>query len=531
MSNHGLLTGLVGLSLALAACGVEQAEETRESAAPLAPTGVTAVAGDGFVRVEWSDASDNETGFVVYRSPASATLAAQAPMEAGRTGAGAESFIDFAARPSAEYVYSVAAIGVDGIGEPASASGEAVSPHSITLSADLALNPTSTLVSEAVTLFEASRPAIDVTVVDASFGSARLDAYRTAFDAGTGEFDVVIVDTVWLGELTPFLVDLSAYAVGQTSDQHFANLVNHASIDGGLRAIPALVDPGVLYFRTDLLAEYGFGTPPATWSELEAMATTIQAGERAAGNSDFWGYVWQGDSYEGLTVNALEWIASSGGGTVLSQDGRVTVNNAAAVGALETAAAWVGTISPGDVTTYREEEGRSAFQLGNAAFMRNWPYAYLLGQAPDSGIAGIFDIAPLPAGVDGQSSGALGGWYFAVPSDSHYPEAASELVGFLTSHDEQKRRALEAGFHPTRPLLFEDADLIASIPGLDVIGDAVSTAVPRPGRAVGVDYTAVSTAIFTEVHAALTGGQTVADALQAASSELASLTGLPEGGP
>ena len=125
---------------------------------------------------------------------------------------------------------------------------------------------------------------------------------------------------------------------------------------------------------------------PKTWEELTATAQKVMDGERAEGSKDIWGYVWQGAAYEGLTCNALEWIKSNGGGQIIEPDGTISVNNENSVKALEMAKAWVGTISPPGVLAYTEEESRGVWQTGNAVFMRNWPYAYALGNGADSPI-------------------------------------------------------------------------------------------------------------------------------------------------
>jgi trehalose/maltose transport system substrate-binding protein len=117
-----------------------------------------------------------------------------------------------------------------------------------------------------------------------------------------------------------------------------------------------------------------------------------------AGTDQMWGYVFQGHAYEGLTVNALEWLVSREAGSIveLKPRCRISVNNPRAAEALTLAASWVGTIAPPDVLNYTEEEARRVFQSGNAVFMRNWPYAWPLVSAAGSPVGDKVEVAPLP---------------------------------------------------------------------------------------------------------------------------------------
>ncbi len=127
-------------------------------------------------------------------------------------------------------------------------------------------------------------------------------------------------------------------------------------VDGKLVAMPWFADAGLLYYRKDLLEKYN-RPAPQTWADLTATAQTIQEGERKAGRAEFWGFVWQGRAYEGLTTNALEWVASHGGGTIVDGKGEVTINNPKAMEALKVAAAWVGKITPPGVLNYQRGRG------------------------------------------------------------------------------------------------------------------------------------------------------------------------------
>ena len=150
----------------------------------------------------------------------------------------------------------------------------------------------------------------------------------------------------------------------------------------------------------------------------------LKNAERADGKDGMQGYVFQGRAYEGLTVNALEWVASFGGGNVVETDGEISINNGHAAEALDLAASWIGDISPNGVLNYTEEEARGVFESGGAVFMRNWPYAWALAQSEDSDVRGKVGVTQLPAGGEnGQSAAGLGGWNSAVSRLQRTPRA------------------------------------------------------------------------------------------------------------
>ena len=248
---------------------------------------------------------------------------------------------------------------------------------------------------------------------------------------------------------------------------------------------------------------------PATWSELADAALLIQEGERAEGNGDFWGFVFQGQAYEGLTCNALEWIEATGGGRIVDDDGTVTVNNPAAALALGRAAAWVGTVAPPRVTQFVEEDARITFQLGNAAFMRNWPYAWALLNAEDSPLRGTVGVAPLPkGGPSGRHAATLGGWQLAVSRYSADKDAAIDFLRHLTSAAEQKRRAIAGSYAPTIPSLYEDPEVLAANPFFADLGAVLADAVARPSSLTGGQYAQVSTLFWEAAHNTLIGNGT-----------------------
>ncbi|HOB93376.1 MAG TPA: ABC transporter substrate-binding protein [Aquabacterium sp.] len=330
--------------------------------------------------------------------------------------------------------------------------------------------------------------------------TAALAVYRQLFAAKSSDIDIVRIDVVWPGILKDHLVDLKPYTRGAEAE-HFPAIIANNTVGGRLLGIPWYTDTGLLYYRADLLKKYN-RPPPTTWAELGATAALVQAGERAAGQKDFQGFVFQAKSGESLTCNALEWIASFGGGRIVDASGAITVNNPQAVRALATAAQWVGSIASVGVLNYAEEDARGVFQNGQALFMRNWPYAWSLLESADSVVRGKVGVLPLPKGEGpgARHAGALGGWQLAVSKYSRHAAVAADLALYMASAPVQKERAIRSSFNPTRPALYKDPEVIAANAFMASLLTTFEESVARPSGEAGLKYPAVSLALANAAH-------------------------------
>ena len=358
----------------------------------------------------------------------------------------------------------------------------------------------------------------------------KLVLWRELLATGASGPDVYGVDVIWPGMLAEYFLDLKPYFTDEASLQ-FPAIAAGYTVDNKLVAMAYRPDIGLLYYRTDLLRQYGYREPPKTWDELESMAARIQAGERAKGKKQFWGFVWQGAADEVLTCDALEWQASDGGGRIIEEDQAISVNNPQAIRAWQRAARWVGSISPPGVVGYREWDSLNVWGAGDAAFMRNWPSAYADSQAEGSPIRDKFDIALLPGGKAGRV-GTLGGWGLAISRLSPHPHEALELVRYLTRRDVQVKRSRVLSQPPTLPELYNLSEVLESNPRFDVLSQAFRTGlVLRPSNVTGKKYQEVTDAYIEAVHSVLTGEKNAPEAAAALQDELVHITGFKTGRP
>jgi multiple sugar transport system substrate-binding protein len=358
-------------------------------------------------------------------------------------------------------------------------------------------------VTTAVKEFNAQKNGVTVDLLEFSTSA---DEQRTQFvqrqEAKSGECDVFSSDVIWTAEFASqkWLMDMTPY-VETRKDELIEATLETVTYDGKQWGMPQQTDAAFLFYRTDQVDEV-----PATWQEVYEVA----------GQND--GIVYQGAPYEGLTCVFLE-LAFAAGGQVLSEDGKTSViDSEENIAALQLMVDGIedGTAANG-VTTYMEEEARRYFESGRATFMRNWPYAYALGNADNSKVKGKFEVAPFPEFEGGGKAGILGGHNQVISVYSENPGGALKWIDYITGKENQKAQMMTASQSSTLKATYDDPDIQKKYAFATQLRDAISQANARPVSPV---YPQISQAIYKNVNEALAGRASPEEALKTAKSQM-----------
>jgi ABC-type glycerol-3-phosphate transport system substrate-binding protein len=350
----------------------------------------------------------------------------------------------------------------------------------------------------------------------------RHQLYVQWLNAEASEPDILQLDAIWAPEFAAAGWILPLDRFHPDTAAFFPVTVEANRWQGRLYAMPWFTDVGMLYWRTDLMPR-----APTSLAELE------QEAGRAKARGVRFGLVWPGARYEGLITVFLEYLGAFGG--KILENGRVLVNSPAGLRALTTMRDEIyrSAVVPPSVLTWHEEETRFAFQNGDAAFMRNWPYPYpIMSDSSLSRVAGRFAVAPMPAALDGEPTAALGGAQLAINARSRHPEAAWAVIDYLTRPEQMLERARVTGQFPPRRALYDDPALARSLSvPVAQAREIIEHAVPRPVTPV---YTELSEILQVNLHRVLTRQDDPATGLARAASEMQALlnrTGLGPGSP
>ncbi|PYX40561.1 MAG: hypothetical protein DMG83_26440 [Acidobacteria bacterium] len=257
----------------------------------------------------------------------------------------------------------------------------------------------------------------------------KADGREKLLRAHSASPDLIGIDVIWPEIIDEYLLDLKPYFSSEISSLD-PDLIASFTVKGKVVSIPYHMQIGVLAYRTDLLRKYGYTRPPSTWDELERMAVRIQAGERAEGKKDFWGYVWQGAAAEGLTCNALEWQVSQGGGRIIEKNKTISVNNSAAIQSWQRAGRWIGWISPPGVLSYTEADATNVWASERAAFWRTWEWKYRLAHWREATLPDLTGYTSVPGGAAARVD-VLGGTGLSVSRFSGHPQQAAVRSGVV----------------------------------------------------------------------------------------------------
>ena len=320
--------------------------------------------------------------------------------------------------------------------------------------------------------------------------------------AKSGDCDVFVSDVIWTAEFASqkWLYDMTPY-VQKRASEFIPSTLATAKFDGKYWGVPRSTNAGFLFYRDDQVKQ-----PPNTWQSVYQDAKSKK------------GLVYQGLGYEGLTVDFLE-LAFAAGGQVLSPDGKkAQIDSPQNLKALQLMVDGIKNgAAPKAVTTYKEEESRRAFQAGRATYMRNWPYAYGLGNQSGSKIKGKFKVIPFPSFQGGGRAGILGGDDLVISAYSKNPGGALKLIEFWTSPQLEKLYATKYSLAPVLSSTYDDPAVKKAQPFAAELKQAVIQAKPRPVSPV---YPQISQAIYKNVNAALSGKLSPQDALKHAQSDV-----------
>jgi len=350
--------------------------------------------------------------------------------------------------------------------------------------------------------FEAAHPGVRVRSEALPWTSdEQHQFYVVNLEGRRPGFDVLMLDVIWVPEFARagWLNDLSDRVGDAERAAFFPSAMTAAAWDGRVWALPWNMNVGLLYYRADLLAKHGL-RPPETYEELVDQVRRIRLAERDPALD---GYLWQGKQYEGLVVNVLEAFWANGT-RLLGEDGTILPEPARAADALRFLRGLIeANVSPAWTTAADEELTRRAFGDGHAIFLRNWPYAMELFEAPGSAVRGKVAFTSLPGRARGAAgAGSTGGAHLAVSRRSRHPALAVALARHLTSQPAQRAIALGAALSPTRRDLYHDPELVRAHPGMPRLDGLMLMGRPRP---VTPAYLLVSSTVQPEFSAALVG--------------------------
>ncbi len=285
------------------------------------------------------------------------------------------------------------------------------------------------------------------------------------FTGGTQEFDVILIDVVWIGEFADsgWVVPMEEFYNDPKLADPDLNLEGFFPIllesfgtwDGKVYGLPFDNYSGLLFYNKCQLEEAGFDGPPETWQQLlEEYGPELTKPEENR-------YAFALQSRRGETQSADSFMRMLWpfGGSLLDENFRSNLLSPESQAGLEFRQELMKYMPPG-IVDYDHSEAVNALAQGRVAMITEWSAFYgTLTDPAQSKIVDCLAVAPEPKGPAGLKP-ALGGFSLGVSafSDPEKQAAAWLFIQWVTS-EAKARDYILAGGVSGRMKPYEDPEI------------------------------------------------------------------------
>jgi multiple sugar transport system substrate-binding protein len=371
-------------------------------------------------------------------------------------------------------------------------------------------NDTALLVLEdLVAAFQRSHPNIRVDMAGGVLSDAMLQKVLAALAAGSFP-DVAYIFGSDLANIarSPKVVDMSGIVTGS---DYWSPVRDAVTVNGQVRAAPALVDSLAVVCNKTLFARAGLELPEEGWRWRDFVAMAKALTDDAAGT---FGTGWPGAGDED-TVWRLWPLIWDAGGDVLAAGGRGIGFADAGVRALR-----VVEELARDRSVYIDPESASekmyqVFLSGRMGMVVTGPWQ--LGDITEAGID--YHVVPLPTFTGRPVTIAGPDTWTVFDNGPARIEAARTFVSWLIQPAQDVRWALGVGSLPLSKEAEHSAEwkrYAAETPGMTVFATALETARVRP---VHPAYPEISQALAQAITGVLLGRSTPENAMRTCADE------------
>ena len=382
-------------------------------------------------------------------------------------------------------------------------------------------NDTALLVlKDLVADFERSHPNIKVDMGGGVLSDAMLQKVLAALAAGSYP-DVAYIFGSDLANIarSPKVVDMNDTVRGTGAD-YWPSARAACTVNGELRAAPALVDSLAVVCNKSLFSAAGLDLPREGWRWHDFRVVAKALTDEGAG---VFGTGWPGAGDED-TVWRLWPLIWDAGGDVLSADRRGIGFATAGVRALEVVRDLARDKSVYIDPKSGSEQMYQAFAANRMGMVVTGPW-----QLPDIQEAGVdYHVVPLPSFGGGPSVTISGpDTWTLFDNGAARVEAARTFVSWLIQPDQDVRWALGAGSLPLSrqsEASPEWSQYAAETPGLKVFAAALETARVRP---VHPAYPDISQALAKAITSVLLERSTPEEAMRACADEAGAALRIP----